>query len=76
MLLEAAAVPSATIGLRSFCVATHERHQLSGHGDEGPYHVTVFVFQDVAVAHVPAAVAGEQDGDRHDFIGVDPDGVL
>ena len=54
----------------------HERHELGGRGDEGAHHVAVFVFEDVAVVHVPAAVGGEADGDFGDLAGVDADGVL
>jgi hypothetical protein len=39
----------------------HEWHELGGHGDEGAHHVAVFVFEDVAVVHVAAAVGGEAD---------------
>ena len=44
--------------------------------DEGAHHVAVFVFEDVAVVHVAAAVGGEADGDFDDLVGVDADGVL
>jgi hypothetical protein len=54
----------------------HERHELGGHGDEGAHHVAVFVFEDVAVVHVAAAVGGEAYGDFGDLFGVDADGVL
>src|SRR5258705_9870853 len=54
----------------------HEWHELGGHGDEGAHHVAVFVFEDVAVVHVAAAVGGEADGDFGDLVGVDADGVL
>src|SRR5579864_8658337 len=54
----------------------HEGHELGGHGDEGTHHVAVFVFEDVAVVHVAAAVGGEADGDFGDLVGVDADGVL
>ena len=57
------------------CLA-HERHELGGHGHEGAHHVAVFVFEDVAVVHVPAGVGGEADGDFDDLVGVDADGVL
>ena len=40
------------------------------HGDEGAHHVAVFVFEDVAVVHVPAAVGGEADSDFGDLVGL------
>src|SRR6266699_3207991 len=61
---------------RACGVSGHERHELGGHGDEGAHHVAVFVFEDVAVVHVAAAVGGETDGDFGDLVGVDADGVL
>src|SRR6266851_4015573 len=54
----------------------HEWHEFGGHGDEGAHHVAVFVFEDVAVVHVAAAVGGEADGDFGDLVRVDADGVL
>src|SRR5712672_4108703 len=54
----------------------HEWHEFGGHGDEGPHHVAVFVFEDVAVVHVAAAVGGEADGDFCDLVWVDADGVF
>jgi len=46
------------------------------HGDEGAHHVAVFVFEDVAVVQVAAAVGGEADSDFGDLVGVDADGLL
>src|SRR6266487_2999787 len=69
--------PSPTPSPKRTCgLSGHERHELGGHGDEGAHHVAVFVFEDVAVVHVAAAVGGEADGDFGDLVGVDADGVL
>src|SRR6266851_3085077 len=54
----------------------HEWHKFGGRGDEGAHHVAVFVFEDVAVVHVAAAVGGEADGDFGDLVRVDADGVF
>src|ERR1700730_11109600 len=54
----------------------HGRHELRGHQHEGSHHVAVFVFEDVAVIHVAAAVTVEADGDLDDLVGGDADGVL
>jgi hypothetical protein len=54
-------------GVGSTRASRHERHEVGGHGDEGAHHVAVFVFEDVAVVHVPAGVGGEADGDFEDL---------
>jgi hypothetical protein len=43
---------------------------------KGPHHVAVFVLEDVAVVHVPAAVGGEANGDLDELVGIDAHGVL
>jgi hypothetical protein len=63
-------------GRRWLAGSAHERHELRGHDDDGAHHVAVFVFEDVAVVHVAAAVGLEADGELDDLVGVDPDGVL
>src|SRR5262249_56405552 len=63
-------------GSRACCRSGHEGHELDGHGDEGAHHVAVFVFEDVAVVDVAAAVGGEADGYFGDLVGIDADGVL
>src|SRR5262249_33503137 len=56
--------------------SSHERHELRRHSHEGPHHVAVLVLEDVAVVHVPSAVAREADGDLDDLVGIDADRVL
>src|SRR6266567_2633640 len=50
--------------------SAHEGHELLGHDDDGPHHVAVLVFEDVAVVHVAAAVGLEADGELDDLVGL------